>query len=197
MANNEKRTANNEQRIAKFILSLQEISTKPDSMKKMLFYLLLVLLFSCTKKHEDDIPTEPILQWTNVVYQPALTKVVAVNGTNVLVRGSLPIDAQNNFVYNQILDVVRAKLPYVNFSNHTMIDVSMIDNVTGAEWPQLMQELHAFNLPDTAIPFQWPPYTIGYKAKLRGTFVSGHHGRFHWWPIEGFNPTMPWPAGRI
>ncbi len=161
-------------------------------MKKVLFYLLLVLLFSCTKKQEDDIPMEPIQQWTDVVYQPALTKVVAVNGTNVLVRGSFPIDGQRNFVYNQILDVVRARLPFVNFSNHTMIDISMIDNNSNAEWPQLRQELQAFSLRDSVLPVECPPYTVGYEAKLLGTFVSGHYGRFLWWPIQGFNPAMPW-----
>lgn len=161
-------------------------------MKKILLFLLLVLLFSCTKKKEDDVPTEPILQWTDVVYQPALTKVVAIHGTNVLVRGSFPIDARGNFVYNQILDVVRAKEPFTDFSNHTIIDVSMIDNVANAELPQLRQEIYTFSIADSLLPYQWPPYTIGYKAKFLGTFVAGHSGRFLWWPIEGFNPAMPW-----
>ena len=161
-------------------------------MKKILPYLLLVLLFSCTKRQEDDIPTEPILPWTDVVYQPSNTKVVAVNGNNVLVRGSFPIDAQRSFVYSQILAVVEARLPYVNFSNHTMVDVSMLDNNTNAEWPQLRQELKVFSIPDSILPVECPPYTVDYEAKLLGTFVSGHYGWFLWWPIQGFNLAMPW-----
>jgi hypothetical protein len=161
-------------------------------MRKICFCVLLGLLFSCTSKDDDTVNDDLVVGWSNVVYQPELTRVVAVRNNNVLVRGSFPIDARSNFVYDQIFSVVQAKVPSVNFSNHVIIDVSMIDNVQNAEWPQLQQELKVFSLADNAIPSDWPPYKIGYTAKLLGQKVCGHPGRFHWWPIEGFNPSMPW-----
>ena len=112
---------------------------------------------------------------------------MAVQGNNVLIRGSLPIGSDSNFVYDQILAFVTTKLPSINFTNSTLIDVSVIGNMKTGEWKQLKQELTAFNLANTAIPYDsWPPYTVGYKATLLGSQVSGHASRFCWWPFQGF-----------
>lgn len=142
-------------------------------MNKILSLTLIVLLFSCKKSNE--VPADkPFLGWENVVYQPELTSVIAVYGQNVLVRGSHPIDARGNFVYQQILSTVTTKVPAIDFKNHTLIDVTMIGGQGTGEWTQLQQELQAYGLSDTAVPSAWPPYTIGYVAKPLGTQVSGH-----------------------
>lgn len=160
-------------------------------MKKILFPLLIMLFFACTKTDQETPTNNPPLGWENVVYQPALTSVIATNGQNVLVRGSHPIDAQGNFVYDQILSAVTTKIPSIDFSNHTLIDVTMIGGKATGEWAQLQQELLAFGLADTAVPTAWPPYTVGYVATLLGTNVCSHSGKLCYWPIQGYNPSMP------
>ena len=162
-------------------------------MKKIFCCLALAMLLACTSKKDDTITDpQPILEWSLVYYNPAATKVVAVFNNNILVRGSFPIDTDSVFAYTKIMEVVKARCPAMNFDNSTFIDISMLDNAPKAEWPQLQVELKAYNLADAAIPSKWPPYQTDYNAQLLGSKVCGHSGRFHWWPIEGFNPTMSW-----
>jgi hypothetical protein len=158
-------------------------------MKKIFFFLLLVVLSSCAK---DPDMSGFNFTWDFVAYDPGLTRVVSVYNNNILVRGNFPIYPNGNFAYDSILKYIESKVPSINLSNHVFIDISMLDNVEKAEWPQLKQELAAYSLADTAIPSDWPPYKIGYTATLLGTTVSNHPGHFLWWPIEGFNPAMSW-----
>jgi hypothetical protein len=153
-------------------------------MRKLLYCLLLLLLFSCTSKKEDETTNDIILGWTNLVYTPEFTRVVAVNGNNILVRGSFPIDAQGNFVYNQILSFINSKVPSGNFSNCAFFDISVLDNVPAWELTQLQQELGIYGLANGEIPSDWPPFLNGYKPHFMGTQVSGHPGRFCWWPFK-------------
>jgi len=120
------------------------------------------------------------------------TSVISVHGQNVLVRGSHPIDVQGNFVYDQILSALKSKVPAIDFTSHTLFDVTMIGGQGTGEWTQLQQELQAYGLADTAVPSAWPPYTVGYVTKPLGKQVSGHPGRLCYWPIQGFNPAMTW-----
>jgi hypothetical protein len=159
-------------------------------MKKICLWLSALLLFSCTSKF-DNITPKVDLRFTNVVYQPTVTKLVAVHGQNILVRGSLPIDSSGIFVYFPIRNYLMTKLS-INMVYYTLIDVSLVDNIPRGELTQLNQELLNFNLPDSAVPSVWPPYTIGYKAKLLGKSVYFETARFLWWPIQGYDPALPW-----
>ena len=158
-------------------------------MKSLPLILLLGLLAACSAKNNPE--PEPNLGFENVVYNPVYTRIVTVSGSNVLVRGSFPCDARGNFVYDSILAYVMAKVPGISFDQHSLIDVSVIDNQGDAA--NLSNELFAYGLPDSVTMISWPPFTVGYKASLLGTQVCGHPGHFLWWPFEGYNPdNMSW-----
>jgi hypothetical protein len=87
-------------------------------------------------------------------------------------------------VYDQIVSFVSGKIPSGNFTNHSIIDISVLDNVPAWELTQLRQELTAYGLANSAIPTDWPPFLNGYKPSFKGSQVSGHPGRFCWWPFK-------------
>jgi len=156
---------------------------------------MVVMLLSCSKSTEiEDKPDpgpNPGLEY-ELVYLPGRTGFVAVNNKNVILRGNFPIDSNGTFAYEQIMLFAKDSVPSVNFDDHCIIDVSLLDNVPTGEGLELNQELYTFSLPDSALPSHWPPYEVNYEATLMGDSVCGHPGKFMWWPIEGYDSSLSW-----
>ncbi|HTX89230.1 MAG TPA: hypothetical protein VMC08_09595 [Bacteroidales bacterium] len=165
-------------------------------MKYFLILATFALLASC-KSSSDDTP-EPsqqiILGSWNPVYNGQYTSVIKVyNSRNILVRGSHPIDPKERFVYDSIFAAVHQQQPSLDLTGYSIVDISMLDNRPNADMPNLNNELIAFGLDSTAIPDSWPPFAQpgGYYPALLGSAVYGHPGNFLWWPVEGYDPSLP------
>ena len=107
-------------------------------------------------------------------------------GTNVLIRGSVPLVGKNmHFAYHEIEEASGVPL-----GGYKLIDMPILDNV--GERPIWSAEVSAFGVNPASYPESyWPPYTqAGYDPrKWLGTSVVTEGGTYPasliWWPFEG------------
>jgi len=105
---------------------------------------------------------------------------------NLLLRGNIPLDQQNQFAYAEI----QACLPTVDLDRGSLLDVCLIDNV--GERYMWEPEMKSFGVDVNKYPpTYWPPWTQeGWvPGAMLGTSTLTSHGKLHhgstvWWPIE-------------
>lgn len=113
-------------------------------------------------------------------FSPELVKVVDRVGPNTLIRGPMPLRADESFAYEDI-----AQATGLDLTQKTFVDISLID-CTG-EHMFLAAEMAAFGL-TAPEPSYWPPFLQPDYHPSKGTpstLPGGHPAKFFWWPIEG------------
>lgn len=112
-------------------------------------------------------------------FSPELVKVVSKLGPNTLIRGPMPLKADESFAFDEI-----GQATGLDLTQRLFVDVSLID-CTG-EHAFLAAEMAAFGLTAPA-PSYWPPFLQPSYKPSRGTetTLGGHPAEFFWWPIEG------------
>lgn len=117
---------------------------------------------------------------------PSRCAVIDTKGTNVLIRGSIPLTGPDqHFAFDEI----KAASGVKDLANRKFVDMSLIDNV--GERYMFVPEMMAFSLDPARFPASmWPPYLHGYNPKMfRGSDLTteGHttEGSMVWWPYEG------------
>lgn len=112
-------------------------------------------------------------------FSPELVKVVGKLGPNRLIRGPMPLKADESFAFDEI-----GQASGLDLTQRTFVDVSLID-CTG-EHAFLAAEMAAFGLSAPA-PSYWPPFLQPDYKPGRGTAATlgGRPAEFFWWPIEG------------
>jgi hypothetical protein len=120
----------------------------------------------------------------STTYAPKRTFVVQQVGSNVLVRGNLPLTPDGSFAYDKLNKTLKKAIGGdFDLLNNTIIDVSLIDNQ--GELPELTAEFTAFGVAGS-IPTVWPPVAHGVNIFTQyGSTVEGHPGKLIWMPIQG------------
>jgi hypothetical protein len=126
-------------------------------------------------------------------YDPTKTFLVEKRGTNVLVRGNMPLKSDSSFAYNE-LNTRLKELVGGNFDlkNNKLVDLSLIDNNPASERYELQSEFEAYGMSkedfdkNFAFPDTWPPvYRKVDVTKQWETTVDGDKGSIIWYPCEG------------
>ena len=174
-------------------------------MKKLVNFLISVLLVSCQMNSPSPIPNTE----TNggEEYKPHKTYVVDYDSinNNVLVRGNEPLDSDGFSAYDQINQRLKDTLgDKFDLSNYVFIDISLISS-QGPEKNILFDEFLVYGYPlgDTLAslnlnpPYGWPPFMgwntdstkapwntynlYGNKINVKGKMYPGF---LIWWPIS-------------
>ena len=122
------------------------------------------------------------------VFDPSRCSLVELCDQTPVWRGNLPINKQGEFAYHEMAMALDIE------AGTALVDVSLIDNIKGAERDQWLVELKAYGVSVSDFPggtnippqFNQPNWEA---AKLRGTGVHLRHGvapgHLVWWQIEG------------
>jgi len=134
------------------------------------------------------------------VFDPKRCSCIDKTGTTEIWRGNIPINKNGDFAYHEM--VVGLEIDH----DTVLVDVSVIDNIQGAERDQWLVELGAYNVGVTAFPggvnippqFNQPNWD---PARLLGDGIKLKHGKapghLVWWQIEGnANPGTLGPAAQ-
>lgn len=168
-------------------------------LKEILFTSLATSIFAYFAYSKAVSKPEINSNWDLSAYPPILphvserTHIVdelgGRGGSNLLIRGNLPLLRSNIFSYEEIKRRVH-ELSLMNLADHRLIVVSLLHSTASYERRDLENELRALAIPDSESrdifdKEKWPPFSQGsMRRNFQGRFEN-IPVLFYWHPVQG------------